>query len=264
MEDGLSGYFILWDTVNSKAKVDNRAAFESNFGMHFQGDNTPVGWKGGFTSTTASQAWTENLAFHSEAHICGVDATGIPFLVLSLDLRQTYSLGPKFSWFRVLVNGEQIPDNHGVLDFNPESMANDAWKHLYFDLSAYSGSVFDITLQSATRFSDKAQGEGDNVFIDNIGILNTTFTDLPITNDPIFTISPNPSDGKIKVKGTYSDKEITVKVYSLTGTIVYSYIFNTKDGVIEKDLDLSFLPSGVYALSLTGKQKNFNKRFVIR
>jgi len=47
MEDGNSGYFVLWDTIKSEAKVDLKAAFQSNFGITKQGNSSPSGCKGG-------------------------------------------------------------------------------------------------------------------------------------------------------------------------------------------------------------------------
>jgi len=264
MEDGTSGYFMLWDTLKSQAKVDARAAYESNFGIHFQGDPTPTGWKGGATNTTSSQAWNENLIFQSEAYICGVDATGIQYMNLSFDMRQTYSLGSRFCWFRVLVNGEQIPDNHGVMDFNPVTVGDDPWNRLYFDLSAYAGSVFDITLQSSCRFSDKAQGEGDNVFIDNISIMNTTFEGIKNLGNQSISVFPNPSDGRIDISAIPVSGQAIINISSMLGNIVYSEKVASKDGKIQHKLDLSMLPSGFYTISINDGSKQFNQRFVIQ
>ncbi len=264
MENGTSGYFTLWDTIKSQAKVDARAAYQSNFGIHFQGDPTPAGWKGGPTTTTASQAWSDNLRFQCEAHMCGVDAIGIPFLVLSFDMKQTYSIGRNFSWFRVLVNGEQIPDDHGIMDFNPQTEADDPWTRLYFDLSAYTGSVFDITLQSSCRDSDHSQGEGDNVFIDNVSIINTTVTEIGKQGKPVFTIFPNPSDGKITVTSSPFNDDAFITVTSLVGKIVYTEKVSARSGDIRKTLDLSSLPPGIYMISIKDNNKQINQRFVIR
>ncbi len=266
MEDGTSEYFVLWDTIKSIATVDARAAFESNFGIHMQGNSSPAGWKGAPSTTTAAQAWTGNRSFQSEAHICGVEASGIPYLVLSLDMKQTYSQGVRNSWFRVLVNGIQIPDDHGVMDFNPTTAAEDPWKRLYFDLSAYTGSAFDITLQGCCRFSDKTSGEGDNVFIDNISITNTTITGNKNADETSVTVFPNPSIGIIKVSASPIVENAVLKVISMIGNTVFTKSISARDSKIIQNLDLSFLAPGVYSLSVTetGSNKQINKRFVIR
>jgi PKD repeat protein len=266
MEDGYTGYFVLWDTIKSEAKVDLKAAFQSNLGLHMQGSSSPAGWKGGPTNTTATQAWVGNRPFQCEAHICGVDAVGIPYLVLSMDMRQTSSYGPLWSWFRVLVNGVQIPDDHGVLDFNPLTLVDDPWKRLYFDLSAYTGSAFDITLQSSCRYSDRPEGEGDNVLIDNISITNTSITEAKKFAETELSIFPNPSEGRIKIKASPIAEHAVIKVSSMIGEIVYTEKVSSKNSKIALDIDLSFLTPGIYSLSITDASGNkpVNQRFVIR
>ena len=263
MEDRTSGYFEIWDTVKSKSKIDAHGAFESNFGIHFQGDPIPTGWSGNPTSGTAAQAWESNVAFHGKVNMCSVDATGVENVVLSLDLRQTYSVGPRFSWFRVLVNGEQVPDENGVMDFNPATPGADEWQRLTFDLSAYAGTFFDLTLQTATRFADKMQGFGDNVYIDNISITNTTHTSPILTSAAGFSVYPNPSDGMFTIAGNGIEGKYNIKVISMMGNTVYSSNGEAK-GRLTRPLNLRHLPAGVYVLNITGDNRQLNQRIVIR
>lgn len=263
MEDRTSGYFEIWDTIKSQSKIDAHAAFESDFGIHFHGDPVPTGWSGNPTSGTALQAWETNVAFHGKVTMCAVDGTGLDNIALMLDLRQTYSLGPRFSWFRVLVNGEQIPDVNGVMDFNPETAGADEWKRLTFDLSAYVGTYFDLTLQTATRFANKMQGQGDNVFIDNISITNTTDTRPILTSKSGFNVYPNPSEGMFSIAGSGIEGKYSLKVLSLLGNTVY--ITNGEaNGKLTRSLDLRHLPAGIYVLNLTGDNQQLNQRIVIR
>lgn len=266
MENGKSGYFVLTDTIKSKVSVDAKAAHESLYGIHMHGSATPTGWVGGPTSATPDQAWNKNKAFQSEAHICGVDAAGIPYLVLSLDLRQTSRYGPNYSWFRVLVNGVQVPDNHGVLDFNPVTLSDDPWKRVYFDLSPYTGSIFDITLQSSCRFSDNDQGIGDDVFIDNISIKNVTVTGNNKIEAPVISLFPNPSKGRITFSASPISGQAVLKVNSMVGKTVFAKTISSKESKILQDLDLSFLTPGVYIVSITEQVTNKQsiQRLVIR
>lgn len=264
MEDTTSGYFELQDTIKSQIAVDKRSAYNSNYGLHFHGNPIPTGWSGSPTSGTAVQAWETNVAFHAKANICSVDGTGVDNIALMFDLRQTYSLGPRFSWFRVLINGEQIADIDGVMDFNPETANEDEWKRLTFDLSAYAGTFFDITLQSATRFSDRLQGEGDNVFVDNISITNTTRTKpVVLTSVADFRVYPNPSEGLFTIASDKIEGNYNLKVLSLLGNEVYSFSGIT-NGKLYKAVNLGQLPSGIYLLSVSGNNQQFNQRIVIR
>jgi len=264
MEDMTTGYIALWDTIKSQSAVDSRSAFESNYSIHFHGDPVPVGWKGSPTSGTPDQAWIENRPFHAEASICNVDATGMDNVALELDLRQTYSLGPRYSWFRVLANGVQIPDDEGVMDFNPETAGDDPWKRLTFDLTAYAGSVFNLTLQAANRFSYHVQGEGDNVFIDNISIINTTSASQIVAEKPDLKVYPNPSNGEFYLSVNNIEGAVGIKVVSLLGNVVYNASNIPVNGNLNRKLDLSNLPSGIYLLSVSSDKQQMNRRIIIK
>jgi len=221
-EDGTSSYFVVTDTTKSQSGIKARAANNSTMGLHFHGDPVPTGWKGSPTSGTPEQAWNENVTFQAEAHLCGVDAREFTDGVkLSLDLRQTYSLGPKYSWFRVLVNGTQIADFNGNLNFNPATAGEDPWQRLQFDLTPYSGEVFDLTLQACNRFSDKAQGEGDNVLIDNIEISGNVSAGQLRTDNAI-AIYPNPAESVFTISSTGITHNSPYEIISSTGHVCIS------------------------------------------
>jgi len=264
MEDGTPGYFTLWDTLKSQSAVDSRSAFESSKSIHFHGDPIPTGWHGSPTSGTPDQAWLENRQFQSEANICGVDATGMENVALELDLHQTYSLGPRYSWFRVLVNGTQVPDENGIMDFNPTTTGADPWQRLTFDLTAFAGSVFDITLQACNRFSYHVQGEGDNVYIDNISIINTTEVSQEPLQKKAIEVFPNPSDGEFTVTVTNLKGDAAIRVISLLGNVVYNHQYSSSTGSFTRKLDLSDLPAGIYLLSVNTGTEQMNQRIVIR
>jgi PKD repeat protein len=103
-ESGDSETFVLADKEKSLIRITDRAANESELGLHFSGSRTVPGWSGSPTGTTPEQAWNTNTDFHATAHVCAVDATELGGIYLSFDLKQTYTLGNKLSWFRVLIN----------------------------------------------------------------------------------------------------------------------------------------------------------------
>lgn len=253
MEDGTAQYFVLWDTLKSQSAIDLRAANNSSYGIHFHGDPIPVGWKGTPTGGTPQQAWNENLAFQGEAHLCGVDARGFTNVKLALDLRQTYSLGQKYSWFRVLVNGNPVADYEGNIDFNPLTAGEDPWKRVQFDLSQYAGSVFDITLQACNRFSDKVQGQGDNVFIDNIEIVNSVPVVALNDSDTQLTVFPNPANSIVNVFVANITENSILEVRDTRGKLVYqSELTSNADN---QTLQIRNLASGFYLVRvLTGNQ----------
>lgn len=263
-EDGTSGYFTLWDTIKSQSSVDSRSANQSQYAIHFHGDPVPTGWKGSPTSGTPDQAWIENRQFQAEAHICGVDATGMENVALELDLRQTYSLGPRYSWFRVLANGVPVANDQGIIDFNPTTAGSDPWVRQTFDLTAFAGSVLDITLQACNRFSYHVQGEGDNVFVDNLSIINTTGTRAAEKPAESLEVYPNPTNGIVNVKMGGVFGATNIRVVSLLGSTVYDSGTFEANGQIEKHINLSQLPAGIYLLSVLSPVQQLNRRIVLR
>lgn len=221
-EDGTSEYFVLWDTIKSQSGIHIRAANNSTRGIHFQGDPVPTGWKGSPTGGTPEQVWNENRIFQSEASICGVDARSFTNGVkLELDLKQTYSLGDKYSWFRVLVNGSPIADYSGKVNFNPVTAGSDPWQRLEFDLTPYAGEVFDLTLQGCARFSDKVQGEGDNILIDNVVITGSVPVKMISSESNGISVFPNPATDKINVRVSGITRQSKIEIISSNGNVMY-------------------------------------------
>jgi hypothetical protein len=132
-------------------------------------------------------------------------------------------------------------------------------------LSAYAGQVFDIVLQSATRFSDKTQGEGDNVFIDNISITNTTPVKPASRPSSSFRVYPNPSDGLFTLNSPkLTGAEVSIRVTSLLGNVVYAEKVSGSNAGLLKTIDLSHLPAGIYLVSLSDGLQQLNQRIIIR
>lgn len=257
MEDATPGYFNLWDTIKSQTSIDLRAANNSSWGMHFHGDPIPTGWHGHPVTGTPEEVWGENPGFISEAHLCGVDARGFTNVKLAFDLRQTYSLGPKYSFFRVLINGNPIEDFEGRTDFNPVTAGGDAWQRAQFDLSEFTGSVFDITLQACTRFSDHVQGEGDNVFIDNIEIVNSVSVVTTDNIDAKLQVYPNPSSGRITIELHGFDKNACIEVFNIGGQAVYKGKQN------KEAVEITNLSPGVYFIKAYDRQKEIARKLLI-
>jgi len=150
---------------NANATLTEGVACSSN-GLVFGSSSGTTGWTGTSTGTTATNAWTNNTTYHSSASVI-VDATGVPSidsLGLNFDLRQTFSFGNKFAWFRVLVNGTQISP-----DYNPTTQAADLCVTRGLDLTPYVGTSFTLTFQAANKNLSGNNGT-DKAFLDNISI----------------------------------------------------------------------------------------------
>jgi hypothetical protein len=183
-ETGHNSLMRMQPAQHAALSVTSHAANGSQYGLHFQGGN-PLGWIGeasGANATTYYQAFTTNSTHLANAVSCNINATGTNALKLRLDLRQTYSQGPAFSWFRVLANNQVIPNQDGDTLFVPNTQSGDPWVTHVFDLSSFTGSIFTITLQASNKNPYSFAGTpGDNAFVDNIMIFEQAQHDAGIT-----------------------------------------------------------------------------------
>ena len=171
-EDGILGAnAALSSDIYSDASLDaGAAAFASDFGILLTGGDSGTGWTGGSTSTTETQAWVDNVT-HQSAVSMTVDATAETVVVLTFDLKQTYSYGATYSNFRVTVDGAQIGAT-----LRPTTESADPFVNQYYDLSAFAGTSFDLKLEHSGKYNEAFAAPGDQSMIDNICITAPTCT----------------------------------------------------------------------------------------
>ncbi|MFH2095519.1 MAG: hypothetical protein ABIJ16_07435, partial [Bacteroidota bacterium] len=165
-ESGTSYFFQPWDTTYSQGEIVHDG---TSYVFEFEGGSAATGWTGSSTATTSAQAWTTNVTHHSRAISCGVDASSVSSLEMLIDMRQLYSnYGLKYSWFRVLVDGNPIADNDGHFEWNPATVSSDPWQTLRFDLQSYVGTSFNLTFQASMCYNSTYSAPGDKALLDNI------------------------------------------------------------------------------------------------
>jgi len=108
------------------------------------------------------------------------------------------------------------------------------------------------------------QGEGDNVFVDNLSIINTTGTRAAEKPAESLEVYPNPTNGIVNVKMGGVFGATNIRVVSLLGSTVYDSGTFEANGQIEKHINLSQLPAGIYLLSVLSPVQQLNRRIVLR
>jgi hypothetical protein len=195
-EKGFSEYFTVGSGSEAKASIDFRASYKSNYGMHFQGTGWQSTWVGGLSKTTPQQAWDSNTNSLGFARSCLIDASELENLRLQFKMRQTFSWGNKYSYFRVMVN-DTIPvaDQNGIVNFNPTSGVT-SFELMVFDLDSFAGKKFKLSFEAANKHHDYFYNDGDNVFIDDIQLFETANKDIGILEiiNPTLSYCSNDSD----------------------------------------------------------------------
>ena len=151
----------------SSATLDATSANASLLGLHLEG-NTSSSWSSSYS--------TGALAFaNSPAHIASVSreicAATLPNVTLTFDKKQTHSFNPNYCWFRLTVDGIPVPDDQGNIYYNSD---NGAFKTFTYDLSLYAGQDFTVAWEGCMKYYYQYYNEGDNIYIDNISITETS------------------------------------------------------------------------------------------
>jgi subtilisin family serine protease len=265
-EDGEATDFELFAGSKASISVDSRAANTGAFGLHFTGYTALQGWQGGPTNTTPEQAWNVNTDFHSTAYACNVNATEYAGVYLTLDLKQTFSLGNTLSWFRVLVNDTvQVPNVEGVLNFTPTTNEDPFVEHK-FNLQPWAGSYFTLSLNASCRLVDKFFNEGDNVFVDNVSIMGSLVgVEEPVAVPfDITAVYPNPAKDNITVSYfTNAQTQVRVRLSSITGQLVHNAEYSAHNGNNTLTIDVSQLPQGVYVMTVESSNGVTTKKIVV-
>ncbi len=86
----------------------------------------------------------------------------------------------------------------------------------------------------------------------------------PVENNLEFEVYPNPSSGLFNIEVTNkTSSQVAVRVFDLSGKMVYNEIISEGNSAIKKSLDLSGLPKGVYTLHLNSEAGNGIQRLTI-
>jgi hypothetical protein len=147
-----SHYFTLNKHPFSTVQIYTVQNNTINRGLLFKGSNQTEKWTEAEEASPSGQLWDDNMDNIASMHI-NVDAALVSRLFLRFDIKQTYKTRPQDSYFRVLVNGEQIKNIKGLEYLNPATKS-DRFKRESFDLSSFTGDKMRITLQSLCRSAE--------------------------------------------------------------------------------------------------------------
>ena len=173
--------------TQSQVGVDATSANASLYGLHMQG-NTSTSWSSSYsTGADAFNSSPQHIATASR-EIC---ASTDPTLTLTFDIKQTYSYNSNYCWFRLTVDGTPVMDDQGTTYTNASSYGG-LFKTLTYDLSAYANTDFTVAWEGCMKYYDQYYRDGDNIFVDNISLIEQTAGTPPGTPGTIsgFTL-PN-------------------------------------------------------------------------
>jgi hypothetical protein len=182
LENG-NGHYTFSNGTNSTVALDSLVGDQGTHGFYSIGGATGT-WAGGPTTTTGSQAFSygDHVTRISTCDVVDSSTFSANNLYLTIDLKQSFSTGSKYSYFMVLLNRaggiDTLKDITGTEFFNPVTQNSDPFAHKIFNLSPYVDSVFNLEFVSSCKTG------ADSVRIDNV-----TLSAKPVINLGPDTIS---------------------------------------------------------------------------
>ncbi|MEO8761249.1 MAG: T9SS type A sorting domain-containing protein [Bacteroidia bacterium] len=107
------------------------------------------------------------------------------------------------------------------------------------------------------EFLADPNGVGNNLYIDDINIVDATTgikTNIDVTD---FSIYPNPTKNNFTIETTIGTKQ-TLQIFDINGRIVLTQLVNSKSII-----DVANMPAGVYTLSIIDENTVINKKLII-
>lgn len=93
-------------------------------------------------------------------------------------------------------------------------------------------------------------GTGDGEYSSVEECTATCVTDIKHWNDFKLELSPNPTTDIVKIQFQSVEENVSIKIYSIAGQLVYQTIHNATQGSQSLKIDMRHLESGIYNLSI--------------
>jgi PKD repeat protein/photosystem II stability/assembly factor-like uncharacterized protein len=177
------------------------------------------------------------------------------------------SQGCEDDWTRIWAMG---PDGNGIFETAPASgyefipAVNDDWcgsgwgaSCFTLDLSQWAGAKnMRIMFESYNNL-------GNDLYLDNITVTNTTGNLNIIPAEGTFTIYPNPGTGYFTLISSGITGQIQVEVFNARGQSVMNDNFTNSHEAYQQTLNLSGLPKGIYIVRMTSGDKVQNRKLIL-
>jgi hypothetical protein len=174
------------------------------------------------------------------------------------------SSGCEENWVRVWANG---PDGNGSFETSPATpyefipVNNDDWCSLGWGSECFTIDLSDWAGDHNVKLRFEAYNQmGNNLYIDNITVSNTTSSNaiLPAAGD--FTVYPNPGNGLFTLDLSQISGDIQLSIVNAQGRSVRA--INLQGGK-PVAIDLRELASGVYLLKLVHEGNSRLRKLII-
>jgi PKD repeat protein len=177
------------------------------------------------------------------------------------------SAGCDENWERVWANG---PDGNGVFETAPATpyefvpVANDDWCGLGWGAECFTIDLSQWAGEDNMRIMFESYNNlGNNLYLDNIVVSNTTGNEDVVPAFGSFTLYPNPGNGLFTLAASGIEGNILLEVVNAQGQLVYTDHISNHDDLMLRALDISSVPRGVYFVRMTSEEKVQVRKVII-
>jgi hypothetical protein len=177
------------------------------------------------------------------------------------------SAGCDENWERVWANG---PDGNGVFETAPATpyefvpVANDDWCGLGWGAECFTIDLSQWAGEDNMRIMFESYNNlGNNLYLDNIVVSNTTGNEDVMPALGSFTMYPNPGTGLFTLAASGIKGDILIEVVNAHGQMVYTDHISNHDDLMLRSLDISSMPRGVYFVRMTSQEKVQVRKVII-
>ncbi len=177
------------------------------------------------------------------------------------------SSGCEREWTRIWANG---PDGNGIFETAPPApyefipLVNDDWCGLGWgagcftiDLSEWAGD------KNVKIMFEGYNNMGNDLYVDNITVSNTTGNTEILPASGSFTIYPNPGSGLFTLLAAGLTGPMKLEVLNAQGQLIMRDIFNNSDESYQRMINLTAFPKGVYLVRLVSGDRIQQKKLIL-
>jgi len=191
------------------------------------------------------EPFLSNPNFTTKLILPSIDATNFANLQLVFDKKLMYSSKASYGNFRVLVNNTAITPTYQI-----GSDLEETWSTMTFDLSAYDGTIFNLT------FEGNGRSTSSGAYLDNIAITGDITTGIITVKAPTLNIYPNPATDVLYINGNGIQN---LKVLNTLGEIVFNKLENENFFI----MNISSLSAGIYFVKATVNGELITQKFIV-
>jgi PKD repeat protein len=177
------------------------------------------------------------------------------------------SVGCEDNWQRIWANG---PDGNGIFETAPstpyefEPAGFDDWCGMGWGAECFTLDLSQWAGEDNVKIMFEGYNNlGNNLYLDNIVVSNTTGSTDIRPADGTFTLFPNPGNGLFTISAAGIKGLITLEVTNSQGQIVYQDHFSQNRDLFQKTVNLTRMAGGVYFVKLVSGENVQIRKVII-